>query len=101
MPLLYRVCTRAGHGAGTNVKSSSAIGRRSARADGQAGAGTERIVGRDGVIARGLKCLVGNLEVQDAVVDLFELNLGHSLNPFFWLPGGALLQRRIRSSICM
>ena len=36
----------------------------SARTDGQAAAGTERIVGRDGVIARELECLVGNVEVQ-------------------------------------
>jgi len=60
--------------------------RRSARADGQAGAGTERIISRDGVIARGLKCLVGNVEVQDAVVDLFELNLGHGLILFSGSP---------------
>ncbi len=68
------------------LRSSQRNGRRSARADGQAGAGTERIVGRDGIIARGLERLVGNVEIQDAVVDLFELNLSHGLILFSGSP---------------
>lgn len=68
------------------LRSSQRNGRRSARADGQAGAGTERIVGRDGVIARGFERVVGNIEVQDAVVDLFELNLSHGLILFYGSP---------------
>jgi len=68
------------------LRSSQRNGCRSARADGQAGAGAESVVGRDGVIARGLERLVGNVEVQDAVVDLFELNLGHGLILFYGSP---------------
>lgn len=68
------------------LRSSQRNGCRSARADGQAGAGAESVVGRDGVIARGLERLVGNVEVQDAVVDLFELNLGHGLILFSGSP---------------
>src|SRR6185295_9839871 len=100
--ILFR--TRAGNGAGTQCRIAAVLaadGRRSARADGQAGAGTERIIGRDSVISRGLERLVGNVEVQNAVVGLCELNLRHGLNPFSWLPCGAVSQPNDISFFCM